>query len=144
MFTPWIFSTFNFENFTKYLQGPLKAIFNQGLNCSCSWIFNKDLHHLSDRHPKWMQLDYIDFWRSTSLFSSLLYLFPYSFWGFVFENNFASRCLFLRYRHCFFSEKRSLRPVGLLPPRGIAPSGFRPQIIYTILNWIVKKDCLSI
>ncbi|KAG0466793.1 hypothetical protein HPP92_018373 [Vanilla planifolia] len=37
-----------------------------------------------------------------------------------------SRCLFLRYRHCFFSEKRSSQPVGLLPPRGIAPSGFRP------------------
>ncbi len=37
-----------------------------------------------------------------------------------------SRCLFPRYRHCFFSGKRSSRPVGLLPPRGIAPSGFRP------------------
>ncbi|KAL2223551.1 UNVERIFIED_CONTAM: hypothetical protein Sindi_3059900 [Sesamum indicum] len=31
-----------------------------------------------------------------------------------------------RIRHCFFSGKRSSRPVGLLPPRGIAPSGFRP------------------
>ncbi|KAL0286635.1 UNVERIFIED_CONTAM: hypothetical protein Sangu_2724700 [Sesamum angustifolium] len=29
-------------------------------------------------------------------------------------------------RHSFFSGKRSSRPVGLLPPRGIAPSGFRP------------------
>ena len=37
-----------------------------------------------------------------------------------------SRCLFLRYRQNFFSEKRSLRPTGLHPPRGIAPSGFRP------------------
>ncbi len=37
-----------------------------------------------------------------------------------------SRCLFPRYRHCFFSGNRSSRPVGLLPPRGIAPSGFRP------------------
>jgi hypothetical protein len=26
----------------------------------------------------------------------------------------------------FFSEKRSLQPIGFLPPRGIAPSGFRP------------------
>ncbi|KAJ7941805.1 ATP synthase subunit alpha, partial [Quillaja saponaria] len=26
-----------------------------------------------------------------------------------------SRCLFPRYRHCFFSGKRSSRPVGLLP-----------------------------
>ncbi len=72
MLTPWIISTFNFENFTKYLQGPLRAIFNQGLNCSCSWIFNMDLHHFSDQHLKWMQVDYIDLWRSTSLFNSLL------------------------------------------------------------------------
>ncbi len=84
MFTPWIFSTFNFENFTKYLQRPLRAIFNQGVNCSCSWTFNMDLHH-----RKWMQLDYIDIWRSTSLFNSLLYLFLSVLWGFVFENNFA-------------------------------------------------------
>ncbi len=89
MFTPCIFSTFNFENFTKYLQGPLRVIFNQGLNCSCSWIFNKDFHHLSDQHLKWMQLNYIDLWRFTSLFNSLLYLFPSFFGGFVFENNFA-------------------------------------------------------
>ena len=37
-----------------------------------------------------------------------------------------SWCLFLKYRHFFFLEKRSLQPKTLLPPRGIAPSGFRP------------------
>ena len=42
------------------------------------------------------------------------------------SDQFFSRSLFLRYRHLFFSEKRGLRPTGLLPSRGIAPSGFRP------------------
>ncbi|KAL8226029.1 hypothetical protein R6Q57_018586, partial [Mikania cordata] len=37
-----------------------------------------------------------------------------------------SPCLFTRYRHCFFSREKSSRPVGLLPPPGFAPSGFRP------------------
>ena len=32
----------------------------------------------------------------------------------------------LIYRHCFFFRKRSSQPVGLLPPRGIALSGFHP------------------
>ncbi|MBA0785233.1 hypothetical protein Gotri_024962 [Gossypium trilobum] len=36
-----------------------------------------------------------------------------------------SRFLFPRYRHFFFFGKRSSQPVGLLPPYGIAPSGFR-------------------
>ena len=29
-------------------------------------------------------------------------------------------------RHEFLPEKRGLQPIGLLPSRGIAPSGFRP------------------
>ena len=37
-----------------------------------------------------------------------------------------SRCLFVKYRHLFFFDKRSLQPTSLLPPRDIAPSGFRP------------------
>jgi len=55
-----------------------------------------------------------------------------------------SRCLFPRYRHCFFSGKRSSRPVGLLPPRGIAPSGFRPlrKIPHCCLPW-ESGPCLS-
>ena len=42
--------------------------------------------------------------------------------------NMFSRSLFLRYRHFFFSEKRSLRTTVLHPSRGIAPSGFRPLL----------------
>ena len=37
-----------------------------------------------------------------------------------------SRGLFLRYRHLFVPEKRSLQPESLLPSRGVAGSGLRP------------------
>ena len=37
-----------------------------------------------------------------------------------------SRGLFARYRQIFVPRKRSLQPEGLLPPRGVAASGFRP------------------
>ncbi len=37
---------------------------------------------------------------------------------------------------CFFSKKRSLRPMGLLPPCVIAPLGFRPL-------WKIPHRCLS-
>lgn len=37
-----------------------------------------------------------------------------------------SQCLFSWYCHCFFFEKRSSRPISLLPPCCNAPSGFCP------------------
>ena len=37
-----------------------------------------------------------------------------------------SRGLFARYRQIFVPRKRGLQPEGLLPPRGVAASGFRP------------------
>src|SRR5699024_11072664 len=37
-----------------------------------------------------------------------------------------SRGLFVRYRHLFVPDKRSLQPESLLPSRGVAGSGLRP------------------
>ena len=45
----------------------------------------------------------------------------------------------LKYRHCFFSRKRSSQPVGLLPPRGIAPSGFRLSPWYSWQTFLPIK-----
>ena len=70
-----------------------------------------------------------------------LYVKDSPLWADIFPTSFEvggqslSRSLFLRYRQIFFSEKRSLRTTILLPPRGIAPSGFRPL-------WKIPHCCL--
>lgn len=59
-----------------------------------------------------------------------------------------SRCLFSKYRHCFFSGKRSSRPMSLLPSRDISPSGFcyivkNSSLLPLIRAWAVSQSQCS-
>ena len=58
----------------------------------------------------------------------------------------ANWCLFLRYLHYFFFKSRSSWSMSLLPPCGIASSGFHPIIVvsnplwyYSHMQFIVVK-----